>query len=383
MPEYSFQGSLFCSGGRYYWKVKLPGEKTRKTLSLSTGGYSVRDKSVAKEVAQRIWDRHVAESCDRSGLDIKTVGELVQAYRAYVKAKYPPSSDMPDRIGYALDLITFRDLPAGDFGPMRLREARSKMLHKGLSAKLVNERTGFIRKMFEWAAGREVVTPSVPYALKLVEPLSGRDSGVEPSVERVPVKIEIVRATLPELTPTLQAMVKVQLYTGMRPSELVSMKRCCIDTSIEDLWFYTPYRNKNSWRGVQYGRRIALCKMAQEILLPFLAGCGQNDYIFKPSASMKEAGRNGKAGACYTKDSYRRAITRACQRAFPKGDIAWTPYQLRHTAATYIRKVLGDKGVSASQVYLGQRSIDVAEIYARADMELIFDAVRVMNDLEI
>jgi len=155
-----------------------------------------------------------------------------------------------------------------------------------------------------------------------------------------------------------------------------------IDTSGE-IWLYRPDTNKNTWRGVKYKRVVALCKTAQSILLPLLAGTGQHEYIFRPENSMREAGLNGVAGKKYNKDAYCRAVARACARAFPDEDIKWTPYQLRHTAATYIRKMLGDKGVSASQVYLGQKSLDVAEIYAKADQGLIEEAVKVMDTMQI
>jgi IstB-like ATP binding protein len=54
-----------------------------------------------------------------------------------------------------------------------------------------------------------------------------------------------------------------------------------------------------------------------------------------------------KAGDRFTKDSYRRAINRACEKA---GVPKWTPYQLRYNAATAVREALG---VEAAQALLG------------------------------
>ena len=67
-------------------------------------------------------------------------------------------------------------------------------------------------------------------------------------------------------------------------------------------------------------------------------------------------------GNHYTTDSYRRAITRVCE----KHDIEkWSPNRLRHSAATEIRK---EFGLEAAQVILGHSSADVSQIYAARDL---------------
>ena len=68
-------------------------------------------------------------------------------------------------------------------------------------------------------------------------------------------------------------------------------------------------------------------------------------------------------GSCYTSDTYRRAIERAADKAFPaptdlpkngheqwKRQDRWAPNRLRHTAATEIRRAYRLEG---SQVVLG------------------------------
>ncbi len=382
-----FRGCLYKSGGRYYWKVRFPCEKKRKSIRLSAcGEYSAKNRASAKIIAQRLWKSHVAKMFDKGGISIGTIGELVFVYSGHVETLYPNGSDMPKRISYALDFLSdLFSLSVDEFGSMRLREVRGKMLsgRTKISAKIVNERVGFIRKMFEWAASLEIVDPSVPYSLKLVENLTGRERGVKPAAERKPINIEIIKQTLPELTPTLRAMVRVQLFTGMRPGELLQMKPCQLDTS-GDIWLYSPELHKNRWRGERYKRFVAIGKKAQEVLIPLIVGIGQNDYVFRPSDGMREAGKHGATGEHYTQASYRRAVVRACWRAFGRDSgCVWTPYQLRHTVATYIRKTLGDRGVSAAQVYLGQRSIDVAQIYARADGQLLFETARAVDSLEL
>lgn len=107
----------------------------------------------------------------------------------------------------------------------------------------------------------------------------------------------------------------------------------------------------------------------------------------------------------YSIDTCRRAIARACDQAFgaplrpAKGETKaefvarltqkqkqewaewrtahrWHPHQLRHSAATNLRK---DYGIEAAQLVLGHRSAAVTEIYAELDAAkatAIMEAVR-------
>jgi integrase len=91
-------------------------------------------------------------------------------------------------------------------------------------------------------------------------------------------------------------------------------------------------------------------------------------------------------------DSYRRAITRACDAAFPppaallandKGEELeawrkehhWHPHQLRHNAATLIRELYG---LEAAGAVLGQKSLSATQIYAERNLKA---AERVMNEV--
>ncbi len=101
--------------------------------------------------------------------------------------------------------------------------------------------------------------------------------------------------------------------------------------------------------------------------------------------------------------SYRRAIARACDQAFPlpeplarrddetkrqwfsrltkeqKAEIKrwrkshrWHPHRLRHTAATDLRK---EFGLEVARVVLGHHSLAVTEIYAEFDKAKALDAM--------
>ena len=68
-----------------------------------------------------------------------------------------------------------------------------------------------------------------------------------------------------------------------------------------------------------------------------------------------------RAGEHYLVASYRRAIRRACDQL---GIPVWFPHQLRHAAASAIRRRYG---LEASQAVLGHSELGTTQIYAEVD----------------
>ena len=90
--------------------------------------------------------------------------------------------------------------------------------------------------------------------------------------------------------------------------------------------------------------------------------------------------------ACYTKDSYGRAIQRGIAKANRQAaeeaatigaDPVLIPHwhlnQLRHSAATQIRRQFG---LEAAQVILGHSKADVTQVYAERDTGLAVNIMR-------
>jgi integrase len=74
-------------------------------------------------------------------------------------------------------------------------------------------------------------------------------------------------------------------------------------------------------------------------------------------------------GEAYTADSYRQAIQNGCRKA---GVDPWHPNQLRHNAATRLRR---EFGLDAARVILGHGSPAVTEVYAEIDREKARDVM--------
>jgi integrase len=270
---------------------------------------------------------------------------------------------------------------ARGFGPLALRAVRDAMVNAGLSRAVVNARVNRVRRVFKWAASFELVPASVYEALRTVAGLQKGRSGAPEGDGVKPVAEEHVMATLPFLPAPVRAMAELQLLTGMRVGEVVVMR--AIDVTMSGLvWTYRPGRHKNKHRGCD--RVIHLGPKAQAVIKPFL-GTNLEAYLFSPRAATEamrarraadrktrrtpsQLGRNPKArpkrapGARYRRHSYRQAVRRACSQA---NVLAWSPLQLRHTAATLIR---ARYGLEAAKAILGHSRVETSQIYAERDL---------------
>ena len=253
----------------------------------------------------------------------------------------------------------------------------------------------------------------------------GRSEAREPDPVQ-PVDDATVQATLPHLTPVVADMIRFQRITGCRPQDVCNLRPCDVDMS-GDVWLYRPDTHKTEHHDRE--RIIPIGPKGQDILRPYLLR-EKESHCFRPVDSEKKRraaqhdnrktplscgnrpGTNRKrkpkrtAGEQYTTESYRRAIHRACDLAFPapeplcrrddesvrkwqerltdkqraeldqwQSDHRWSPNRLRHSAGTEIRKRYG---LEAAQVILGHASADVTQVYAERDLQ---KAVEIMREV--
>ncbi len=359
--------------------------------------------------SRREYDRLIAEwlAADRQltgehDVDDLTVTELIARYFRFAKRYYRKAGESTgetENIRYALRPMRrlYGRTAASAFKPTALRAVRLKMIELGWARTHVNRQVDRIRRMFKWAVSHDLVPPDVYHGLQAVAGLrKGRCDAREPEPVR-PVADAVVDATLPHVSPTVAAMIQLQRLTGMRSAELVIMRGCDLDTSGK-VWTYVPATHKTEHHG--HGKTICLGPRAQAIIRPLLKA-DLGDYLFSPRESETERrrdrhrqrktplscgnrpGTNRKRGAKrrprdrYATDTYRRAIDRGCAKAFPppdgltteqlttwKRDHRWHPHQLRHSAATRLRK---EYGLEAARVVLGHRSAAITELYAEVD----------------
>lgn len=242
--------------------------------------------------------------------------------------------------------------PLVEFGPIKLSEIRDGFVERGNSRRHANDLTNMIRRIFKWAVSRELVAAEQLVRLESLTALRRGEARDNP--KRQPVDPVIVKATLPYLQPVVADMVRLQLLTGCRPSELFSLTPAEIDTATPESWQIIKDTHKTD----QFGktRMIPLVAEAQSLL---------QKYVCRDDCKLCFLTCKGTP---WNKNTYRRNINRTCKR---QNIPAWTPYQIRHFVAQLVRDNLSAEHV---QAILGHSKISMVETYSRASCSKAIEA---------
>lgn len=322
-------------------------------------------------------------------------------------------------------LELYRALPADQFGPLKLQAVREQMIGLNWARRTINNHVGRIKRVFKWGVSRELVPAHVHQGLLTVSGLRRGRSGAKEPPPVKPVSDSFVDALKPYVSAQVWAITELLRLTGARCGEICLMRGQDIDTS-GPIWIYKPCDHKNSYRGQE--REIFLGPRAQEIVRQFLKPGRMDAWFFSPaeaeaarnqrrrcarrtpmtpSATARRARQRpqGDVGDRFDVSIYRRSVERGLEKAFPlppelglqlvphpisgkshlesraawwsrltdeqKAQVrAWRkahyfhPHQLRHSAATTIRR---EFGIETARVILGHTSIDTTTIYAEED----------------
>jgi hypothetical protein len=94
------------------------------------------------------------------------------AYVRFAKEYYRDSEGRPTREIETMR-FAFRPLkelygatPATRFGPLALKTVRQRLIDFGLARSAVNQRIRYVKRMFKWACGEELLPPSVHHGLR-------------------------------------------------------------------------------------------------------------------------------------------------------------------------------------------------------------------------
>jgi integrase len=331
-----------------------------------------------------------------------TVAEVVAAFRRWAREYYGPDSRTPENFDGALKPVVkdFGRIPAADFRISQLKGVRQSMIDAGRVRGNINHLINKIRYVFRWAAENSLIRAEVYFELKSVAPLRrGRGGAVEGKPVQ-PVPVEHVEAVIPYVSPQIGAMIRLQLLTGMRAGEVVIMRGVDIDTA-GMVWVYRPVRHKTMNLG--HTREIFLGPKSQDVIRPFLK-TDLSAYIFSPidaeaqrrklihAARQRPMNEGNKPGSNrkqqyknqyrnrYNPSTYLTAIYRGCDRAFPapddvpvdsekirawKREHRWHTHQLRHTAATELRR---QYELETAAAILGHRRVEATQIYAERNL---------------
>src|SRR5262249_7057581 len=146
----------------------------------------------------------------------------------------------------------YGDTEAAAFGALKLKAVRQDMVDGGWARTLINKRVRRLVRVFKWAASEELVPVAVYQSLATVGGLQKGRTAARETDPVLPVDLALVEATLPHLQPTVAALVRLQLATGMRPAEACRVRLEEIDRT-GDGWVYRPDRDKDAPHGNSRG----------------------------------------------------------------------------------------------------------------------------------
>ena len=385
-------------------KFRVPGyciHTARKQAYVRLNGEMIYLGPPHSPESKAEYDRLIAEWMQAGRTYVKpddrptvSVNEVLLAYRRHAEGFYVNPDGRPtqevERVNLALRPVTdlYGTTPAEQFGPKALQTVQEKMVADDLCRRTINQRLGVVKRAFRWAVKQELIPPSVYHGLQAVDGLRrGRSKARESKVVK-PVPQTILDVVTKYLPPTLQAMVKLHDLAGMRSGELCIMRGIDIEVNGEGKpWLYRPQRHKTEHHGHQ--RVITIGPKAQEVLRPFLKTDVQASRPHRhrrngtPRSGRTErarCNRHRSAGRSPPKKqpgnrdntaSYRRAVDYATTLAIEAGDLPegthWHPHQLRHNAATRIRRQFG---LDAARAVLGHTTVTQSAEYAELDTEL-------------
>ena len=311
------------------------------------------------------------------------MAEVCLAYLEFAESYYAGSTEYVnlELACRPVDAL-YSSLKASEFDIVQFEVCRDWWLSEPKrSRQYVNKQSKRLLRVLKWAATKRMLKADVYQECRLLAPLkAGRTTA--PETEKVTcVPQSLVDATLPFCTTVVCDMIRFQQLVGCRPGELCSITPAMVDRS-EDVWLIKLAKHKTAYRGKD--RIIYVGPQAQAILQKYLlraadSACfspqesekqrlqAKHDARVTPMSCGNKPGSNRTRtprktpGTAFDTGSYAHSIKGACRRAKVA---SWAPNQLRHNAATLVRKHYGLEG---AQVILGHSDIGISQVYAERD----------------
>ncbi len=303
---------------------------------------------------------------------VPSVSEICLSFWSHAQTHYIKNGKPTSEIHcYRSCLKVLRELygmiPAKDFGPLALKAVRAKMVELGWARTNINTMAGRIRRIFKHAVENEMIDVAVLTRLQSVAPLLSGRTEAHDNAPRHAVDQDQIEAVRQRVQPLVRDLIDVQLHTGARSGELLSLTTAMINRTGE-VWKAALVDHKCQHHG--QSRTLHFGPQSQLILSKYLSADPEKRLF------------------AITRCAYCRAVTRGCELAFGMPDNlrkidkklshakqveyrrlasewrsqhCWSPHWLRHTAATRIREQLGIENV---QSMLGHSDAEMSRHYS-------------------
>ncbi|KKR03170.1 MAG: Protein containing Integrase, catalytic core, phage domain protein [Candidatus Uhrbacteria bacterium GW2011_GWF2_39_13] len=336
-----------------------------------------------------------------------TIGELVENFKKYasqILARMSENTQLHDlslirRVENSLQ--PYFTWPVNDFGPDELHKIQQALInHEYVQGKTVkrytrqgiNDVIKWIKRVWKWGLGRQFVNPEKLQLLEEVKSLRFGGNNVTEKAKRKRVTGDEFKKVLSCINLVVADMLRLIWLTAMRPYEICGMRPFDLIRDDPDCWLYIPGRDcgpvgKHKTMRFERVKVIPITKGAQNILNKYINDFESKEPVFSPEQAVRifleqkalkrktplsygnSSGTNRKEHPMiqprkkYDHNSLCRAVVRACERA----DVEkFVPYDLRRTAATGTRAILGKE---AAKVLLGHTKTETTDIYLLEEVQ--------------
>lgn len=266
-----------------------------------------------------------------------TFSELADEYLKYVSTQRSYKTKL-----YVVRQLKerFKDMILRKFTPLQIEKLQAEMLKEGYEIASINKTTTILKHMFTKATDWNMVEPEVAQRLRKAKNLKGENKRL-----RYLSKEEAQRL-IDCAEPHLKPIIQVALFTGMRKSEILSLKWSDIDLK-NGFIFLRKTKNHEP-------RQIPMCNALKTIMKDlFLKRRLDTDWIFynpiNPSQRLLDI---------------KKAFNTACRKA---GIRDFHFHDLRHTCASWL--VMAGVDLRAVAEILGHKTIRMTMRYSHLSPE--------------
>jgi hypothetical protein len=170
-----------------YNRLHVPSYRHRKSRDLAIVTINGKDIYLGKfnsPESKRKYDKLIQEwlasgrvmtSDTPAAEDTFSIAELIVAYLKHATVFYRKDGQPTSHLHNVEDAMTYlKELyglePARDFGPLKLKAVRQKMISKGLGRTTINKYVDNLKRMFKWGTENELLPPTVFHGLQAISP---------------------------------------------------------------------------------------------------------------------------------------------------------------------------------------------------------------------
>ena len=296
-----------------------------------------------------------------------TVAELAERWYLAERERHGQRHQSVYEAAYAARELNHSHATArvAEFGPRAFKAIRDRMVRDGRSRQWVNRMMNAIRRCFRWGVGEELVPSDRLEALAAVDGLRhGAAPEAPPRRAADPEAVEaVVRWLEAEGHAGAAALVRFLRATGCRPGE-ACRARWCEFTLGGEMPHYRPAAHKTARHGIE--RLIPLNADALAAIGGGMRVWAAGEYVFVHTR-----------GRPFTPNALLLAVRRGIAGT---GCADWSPYGLRHLAATTALAKTGSEAAAAALLGHTPRST-IIQRYSRDRLALATQAAKAIEEV--